>query len=143
MNTKHFLIFLFAAFNIQVFSQDYEPVIKEGSFWDEGVSTGSFCGVEYYRYKIGNDILIQGKTYKKLLFAQYQYTFDNNISPCKIYTTPYVINLNKFEELDEYIREDIAEKKVYILSSKHAGNEYIEYTLYDFNLNSGDTMTNA
>lgn len=137
---KHYyfltLIFLFCFSNIS--SQDYEPVIKEGSFWDVEEVLGGYCSSAYYRHQIDNDTIINGKTYKKLLYSEY--SKEDNSSTCPTYKTPFSINYSDFIELDEYIREAPSEKKVYIWSNKNTDGVYKEYILYDFNLKVDDIL---
>lgn len=138
--TVSIFMFLFSVFNL--FSQDYENVIKEDSFWD---TTNYFyhCSENTYltRNKIGKDTIINGKSYKKILKGMFN-GFVSNITSCFIQSKPAKIDENNFSELkDTFIREDSSEKKVYILV-KNNNDVFEEYTLYDFNLKAGDKMTN-
>ena len=112
MKTKHFLIFLLSIFNLQLFSQDYDPILKEGSFWD----TNNYfynCSQSPYlsRIKIGKDTIINNKTYKKL----FKGIFNGKVSDftsCFIQSEPPKIEENNFYELkDIYLRENSSEKK--------------------------------
>ncbi|OSY88047.1 hypothetical protein WH52_08440 [Tenacibaculum holothuriorum] len=139
MKNYYYLSFIFLILKSSFLTaQEYTPIIKNGSFWDVETVLGGHCSRAYYRYKIGNDTIISGKSYKKLLYAEYTKTSND---PCPEYKTPYVVNQNDFVELQEYIREDIAEKKVYIWTNNNSQNIYKEYILYDFNLNINDVLS--
>ncbi|MFK8060456.1 MAG: T9SS type A sorting domain-containing protein [Polaribacter sp.] len=121
-------------------NQDYEPMIKEGSFWDVNTSTPGECGHRNFRYKIGNDTIINNKTYKKLKGAEFETIEDN----CPTYKFPLVLNPNNFGKSKFlFLREDVSEKKVYVWSFEEPSNQYKEFTLYDFSLSEGEVMTNA
>lgn len=139
MNKIYFLSFFIFFGILETSSQEYKKIINEGSFWDESKQLGGVCDKEYSRFKIGNDTVIENKIYKKILIAPYKTTGVNN--PCPQYPEPLVIDTNDFVEHNEYIRENITEKKVYIWSNKYT--HYKEYTLYDFNLDVGHVMTNS
>jgi hypothetical protein len=63
MNTKYFLIFFFTAFSFQVSSQDYDPIIKEGSFWDVIEDGGAGASCPYlYKYRLAGDFVYNGIT---------------------------------------------------------------------------------
>lgn len=138
MKTTSTIIFFLFINAYSLFSQEYTPIIKENSFWDVEEVLGGNCDRAYYRYQIGNDTIISGKTYKKLLYAEYTKT---NNDPCPEYKTPYAVNQNDFVELKEYIRENTAEKKVYIWTNNNSQNIYKEFILYDFNLNIDDVLS--
>lgn len=136
-----FLSLLF--YTITFSAQNYDPVIKDGSFWDIEKQLGGVCSTANYKYLIGNDTIIEGKTYKKLLFSQFDLASNNNSSPCPIYKSPAVVSFNNFIEIDKYIRENVSEKKVYIWADKEQNGTFKEFTLYDFSLEIGEKMTNS
>jgi hypothetical protein len=141
MNTKYFLIFFFTAFSFQVSSQDYDPIIKEGSFWDVIEDGGAGASCPYlYKYRLAGDFVYNGITYKKLEVAPIRGEENPDIL-CGPTGTLFV-NENDFETINgKYIREDINEKKVYILVNKDG--IYNEYVMANFNLNVGDLFENA
>ena len=61
-----FLSLLF--YTITFSAQDYDPVIKDGSFWDVSADHNGCAFVK--RIIISNDTLINNKVYKKLLLLQ-------------------------------------------------------------------------
>jgi hypothetical protein len=140
MNTKYFFFILFTLSNLQLFSQDYESLLKEDSFWDEETS-GGLCPIDRTRYQIDSDTIFNGKTYKVLKTAHIYGIPLPNLEICE--NPPYTVNEDSFYDTHEYIREDVSERKVYILSNIHVGNELKEYTLYDFSLNASEIMTNS
>lgn len=77
-----------------------------------------FCG--YYHYKIGGDTIIGNITYKKVLgtgLNDYNYTYQ------------------------AAIRQDISERRVYVVNSNYFGGcSNVDTLLYDFSVNQGDTL---
>jgi len=125
-------------YTITTSSQVYDPIIKEGSFWDQSKDVG-FCGELYTRYTIVKDTLINTLIYKQLGIQNF---ISYNGNPCFYYDTPPVVN-SKINPIDRFIREDIATKIVYIWSDKENNGVFKEFTLYDFSLNQGEKMTNS
>lgn len=67
MKIKILLIAL-VTFSLSSFAQDYDPLIKEGAFWDiASWENAGLCLTSHTRYSIGDDIVINGKTYKKIV----------------------------------------------------------------------------
>lgn len=141
MKTNHLLIFLLTVFNLQLFSQDYEPVIKEGSFWDVVHHPNANWPSTASRYKVKGDTIINNNTYKKLFTAPLRQSDDFLELPDGL--DNLYLNQIEFVETGKYIRENIQEKKVYILEYDDDTNTYTEYTYCDFNLNVGDSMEDA
>ncbi len=135
-----FISFLFSITNL--ISQEYEPVIKEGSYWDvsdyEGVG---FCSFNHRRYQIDSDTIINNKIYKKIKKLPIQGNRFPEENPICI-DPPYYVNNDNFEYLYEFVREDILEKKVYVYTDRVDNREYKEYLVCDFNLKKGDTLKN-
>jgi hypothetical protein len=141
MKIKTLLIVL-VAFSLSSFSQDYKPLLKEGSFWDVASwESAGLCLTSHTRYSIGDDVVINDKTYKKIVIQKLYGKEEQEGSIC--ITKPYYTKENDgFNDLFEFVREDIEEKKVYVYASKFGQNQK-EYTLYDFNLEVGDRIENS
>lgn len=139
MKKRYFLLLLLTTFSAQTFSQEYDPIIKESSFWDV-MSQGSGACTTASRFAIGNDTLINNTTYKRIkIYTMYD---ANGASSC--FDGPLYIHENDFYYAEEFIRESIEEKKLYILTTEYSSNGQLEESvLCDFNLNVGDTMLNA
>jgi len=143
---KTLLLFLFYLMIFSVFSQNYDPVLKEGAFSDIQKSTVP-CGVEkYIRVEIGADTLINNLTYKKIRFHNFSGHYED---PCMVWDMPLqvlpnVSYINNDVEVYHpvFVREDISEKKVYIWATDQ-NDVYKEFTLYDFNLEANDVITNS
>jgi hypothetical protein len=139
MKNTSLLIFLFTFFTLQLFSQDYEPMLKEGSFWDVAELTRSSrspCSLNSItRDQIGKDTIIADKTYKKIKRYPVVGTRSGFYNCLK---APYIIDKTNYNFSEYYFREDIAEKKIYRLRIEI--NEKIEEIYYDFSLKVGDTL---
>jgi hypothetical protein len=145
MKIKCFLFQIILFFSSQLFSQDYEPMLKEGSFWDVAVhnlSSRYACNYgNVYRYKIESDTIINNKRYKKLVKYKMigtEYTVHNDIV---CYKAPYIVDLSEKSFTNYYLAEDITLKKVY--RGWFDDNKFIESTLYDFTLEKGDKFENS
>lgn len=142
MNTKLFSLFLFIIINLQLFSQEYDPIIKEDAFWDIKTIIPN-GGCQYFeslkRIQIDGDTIINSKTYKKLKSALLKDI--NNLTEC--ISEPFYIDVNDFTSIDDtYLREDTTEKKLYILTNSLSTDHLEEYTVCDFSLNIGDPLLN-
>jgi len=116
---KSFLLLFLSFLSISAFGQ----ICKTGNEWNYlkiMIPTCSYdvnCSGAYYevdRYKVGNDTVINEKTYKTILLS--------------------IENLNgrtKFFPF-QFLREDVSTKKIYQLYDYY--DEYYEILLYDFNL---------
>jgi hypothetical protein len=131
MKIKCFLFQIILFFSSQLFSQDYEPIIKDGSFWD--IKTEYFSGTkEFKRIQVDGEIEINNKIYTKLKQATIQVS-DNSSQP------QFKIDIDNFYEIDYvYLREDVNQKKLYIFDN----NQNKEFVLCDFNLKIGDEIDN-
>lgn len=141
MKSNYLIVLLLTVYNLQLFSQDYEPVIKEGSFWDveNGVSGVSYPSTGD-RYRVSGDTIINNITYKKLQKAPIRTSNENLLW----LSDDKFINSNEFIDLKHiFLREDIQEKKIYVYSYDYSNGTKKEYTYCDFNLNIGDEMVNA
>jgi len=139
MNKLSF-IYLFTLLITSIsFAQDYQPMLVEGNYWDVGYyDHDSSCPTVFpeTRYVLGNDIDVNGTIYKQI---EIHAIIGIEDYPC--YTTPFNVESN-YTISNKYIRENIAEKKVYIWGDLFNNGIYQEYLLYDFNLEVGDTMIN-
>lgn len=138
------ILILSLLFNLTGHAQDYEPFIKDGSFWDvETYDPAGFCNYDLRKYQIASDTLINGLTYKKVKILP----FHGDPHPdwpdfCII--PPYEIYGNDFSYAEFYLRENIANQKVYIWTRNFVNtNEFKEYTLYDFDVETGDEIENS
>lgn len=144
MKIKTFLILVSILLTSKQFCQEYESVIKEGSFWDIKTtvfaSSCSSSDIESIkRIQIAGDTIINNMTYKKLKSAFLQ--DDNDTDPCFI--PPLYVNENNFTPIEDcYLRENINERKLYILTNSITVNTLEEYTVCDFSLNIGDKIDN-
>ncbi len=127
-----FLSILF--YTITTYSQVYDPIIKEGSFWDQSKDVG-FCGELYTRYTLVKDTLMH-----KQLGTQDFIAYHGN--PCFYYDTPPVVG-SKINPIDRFVREDIDNRIVYIWSDKENNGVFKEFTLYDLSLSQGEKITNS
>ena len=134
-----FLLFFILSVNFCA-AQEYIPILKEGSFWvikESSLSGNTICS-EYRKVQVDGDTVINGVTYKKLKSAPLR---DQN---GEIYCIepPLFLDANEFTPITTYyLREDVDEKRLYILSEYNSGT-WDEYTLCDFNLEVGDQMVN-
>lgn len=136
MKKISFLFILTFLLGASVNAQEYIPVIQEGSFWDVIVTGPGECA-PMTKYRIGNDFIHNGIVYKNIESAPIQ--SDSGDIHCPFGNLH--VNEEDFQSSNAYIREDIDEKKVYILV--WIENEYREFTMADFSLEVGDVMTNA
>lgn len=132
-------LLLLLLFSIQLFSQDYVPLLKKDAFWDVGEVTRfsrSPCSINSIsRDQIGKDTIIANKTYKKIKRYPVVGTRSGYYNCLK---APYLIDTTNYNFSEYYFREDISEKKVYRLRIEN--NEKIEEIYYDFSLKVGDTL---
>jgi hypothetical protein len=116
---KHLIVIFFTFLGVNVNSQNYQELLKEGNKWNilcELLATCNCGEAKTYSLTLSNDTLIGELNYKKLM--------------CKIIaiedtTTVYVAA----------VREDVANQKVYV---KYPDKD--EQSLYDFNCQIGDTL---
>lgn len=125
-------------FNAPIKAQEYIPVIQEGSFWEVTILGPGTCAY-INRYRIGDDFNYNNIIYKNIEIAPVRGEDDPN-SICHPIGNMYV-NETEFVASNSFIREDVDEKKVYILVL--IDNQYYEYTIADFTLEEGEVMTNA
>ena len=133
-----FIFMIFFSSNLSSYAQDYIPIIQEGSFW-EVTELGPGTCTYINRYRVGDDFNYNSKVYKNIEVAPVRGEDDPN-DLCHPTGDMYV-NENEFTPSSSYLREDINEKKLYILV--HIDNQYYEYTVADFTLEVGDVMTNS
>ncbi|MBK5212842.1 MAG: T9SS type A sorting domain-containing protein [Flavobacteriaceae bacterium] len=104
------LVAVFSFFGISVFSQNYKPLLDNINEWH---FTSCYFGCFTDVYYTNGDTIVDGKNYK--ILDGYHYISRTFL-----------------------LREDVANKKVYLNLVSAAGNE--EFLLYDFSLNEGDVF---
>lgn len=146
------LLVFFSLYWTSLEAQEYEPLIKEGSFWDfefwhspDGNDT-PYCPDFTLRYQIANDTLINGNIYKKVKAFTLQGE-PNSIFPEICIDPPYYYDANDFTFENRYLREDLENKTVYIWAQTKDvdGNllPYQEMILYKFDVQVGDVIDNV
>jgi len=119
-------------------AQNYEPLVKEGATWQIWFFDSEF-GYSPYGYRIGGDTIVDGINYNKLyLLDLYVSDFwDHDIEHFQL----------EGDTLAAFIREDLAEKKVYIRDlgvdpyyRTTICDEPTEQILFNFDLALGDTL---
>lgn len=98
------IIFIFLYYLVcpNLFSQDYDPILKEGSFWDiETEFWGSYTTKQYQRIQVDGEIQINTKTYTKLKQVNIQVSEISGESH-------YSIDNSKFIAINNaYLRENV------------------------------------
>ena len=125
------LILFFNLYLIQFgIGQTYSKLIRPNVYWDVQFTDGSVCNLSGgNRYFFLGDSIIQGIEYNKI----YSYPIiSTNPGP---YCPPFAIS-NTIYSIISLLREDTIAKKVFYLDI----NSNTEHLLYDFSLNSGDTL---
>lgn len=119
---------------------EYQSVLKEGSFWDVSTTGPGVC-VYKNKYRVGDNFIHNGLTYKKIEYAPIRdVNFPNDLC---LTGSDLFVNENDFQESQNtFIRENLLEKRVYILF-KNDDNNYLEFTAADFSLQLGEQMENA
>src|SRR2546423_12671923 len=103
----------------------YHPFPDSNAIWNEGSVSNAGCGpftplLEWYSYLLTGDTLIKGVQYHKLM-------------------TPFIASNCASNMPTGYrggIRQEIQNKKVFFVQP----NDSVDYLLYDFNLQVGDTL---
>ena len=126
------IILLFFVIPLLGHAQVYHKLIEQNKFWDQACYTGgSVCNIDSgqaFRYYFQDDTLMSnGITYNKTFYFRM-------LPSMALYCPPFFVDQapNAGYML---LREDTIQKKVYI----YRGNGQ-EDLIYDFNLNSGDTL---
>lgn len=136
------LIILFSLNSIFFFSQDYDPIIKEGSFWDltdYSYDSQWSCTYNSRRYQVDYDTIINNKTYKRL--KKYIISGTETVIP-SCFEAPYTLK-NEYTNSNYFIREDLSTKKVFVHTNEfEESTEYKEYLICDFDLELGGTIKN-
>jgi len=135
---KAFYLFLFL-YPILIFSQDYQPMLIDGNFWDVNyynMDNEFFCYENPRRYTLGASVNFEGNEYREVNIHDIAY--EEEACPGET-----MIGVNaEYHVSGVYIREDILAKKVYVWAKIEA-EPYQEYLLYDFNLAIGEQLINA
>ena len=132
MKKSTFLI-LTLVFYYNVFSQGYQPLIRQNTYWDvHHVESSQICNLSGGdRYFFSGDTILQGKNYK--IIKSHPIV---NLLPGP-YCPPFAIDVDSITPLYHYMREDTTNRKVYVYDQ--GGNES-DALLYDFALSVGDTL---
>ena len=129
---KKILLILSMSTFLNLFSQEYTPLLKEGNIWhiifyDTNYDQCLFlAGNSSYRYKIDGEATINGKNYKRII------TEFASGNPTPIRFCGDVLQGN----LAALLREDIAERKVY----RYNSTTNTETLLYDFSVQVNDPV---
>ncbi len=116
-------------FTFQIFGQTYQPLPTSGAMWRE-YSNGFQCSCcSDYQYTISGDTIINSVVYHKLKKTGVKY-FEDNQGYC---TQNIQSTINQYSGS---FRNDPQNKKVLYISP----GDTLETTLYDFNLEIGDTV---
>lgn len=108
---KHHLIYFLLLFSINIFSQDYKPLLDTYNEWNVRFCYAGLCDTDVY-YTNG-DTLVDGMNFKVL--DGYHYISRGFL-----------------------LREDVASKKVFLKA--FLPNGIYDYLLYDFSLEVGDSI---
>lgn len=133
-------IILISLCGLNVEGQEYEPILKEGSYWQQKYTEYSHTGScsSYSITKTSGDTIVNNISYKKLERAN---LFDENGSRNCIDGSLFVDSRDFIPITNYFLREDADNKRLYILENTISGN-FEEYLLCDFNLNIGDELEN-
>ena len=129
-------------------AQDYLPFVVEDKHWVIG-KCGTLGGdvAEWYEYLLRGDTLIENTVYKKVY--RRNFLIPQSYSDCDIFyegmSKPYTVTTVAYMGA---VREDIAERKVYLRASDHLDwgqcfQEGEEVLFHDFSLVPGDTFENC
>ena len=127
--------------NSTILTGQYVPFVEEGKFWIYlNYSNPDFPDpASGHAITILGDTIINSTDYKKVIKLNLKGGHDCPPAdmPCWDFDYPYQ---TESQSLDGFIREDVLEKKIYILKDSDTGEEEL---LFDFSLNVGDTLNNA
>lgn len=134
---KIITLFLIACLSGTAFPQGYVPLINENLTWSVGtVGMGYICDFSQNpkTYFFLGDTTFNSVTYKKVYAYNSISVGGNGNNPP--YCPPFLVD-NEYQLTDIYIREDIAEQRVY---RYFPDNTVTEVLLFDFSLEVGDTL---
>lgn len=122
--------------------KDYIPLIAKNKYWFYKVHNGAdanppFIG-EYVLY-LGADTSINNTNYSRLLKSHLKGSNPCQFGPCFVPYIPYQLADTITQG---YLREDLADRKVYFLPANNNSNycSQDEYLVYDFNLALNDSL---
>ncbi len=117
-------------------AQDYHPLIEDDKTWLEAYHVGSnICSYEsVYQMRFGDDTLIEGNVYRKVLRRGF-----NPTSPGP-YCPPFVADDFETEKSHVFVREDTATRQGFVWAFTEEFPEGHDVMLYDFSLEPGDTI---
>ena len=127
--------------NNTLLTGQYIPFVEEGKFWIYLNYANPDLPNPYSGHAITflGDTTINSKAYKKVIKLNLKGGHDCPPAdmPCWDFDYPYQ---TESRYLDGFIREDVLEKKIYMLKNSNTGEEEL---LFDFSLNVGDTLNEA
>lgn len=133
---KNLYLLLFISFTYCLTAQEYLPTTNPSHQWKVYFEPSIMVAPEChnislnYIYSIGNEISMNGFTYRELLRTYDENSIENliiieNFCPDEFY---FQSNLNGFTSIIGYLRDDLESKKVYFLGY----NDTNEYVIYNF-----------
>ena len=145
---KNQLLFISAfllSFNFSQAQDDYIPIIKENAYWyvinepSAGFLQYPVFEVRSLSFGFRGDTIINQLAYKKFWHKLYSRERWDEMPHWELYENGHIE-----EGVMAYMREDIAERKVYAI---YTGDDYIgqcksneEILIYDFDIGVGDTI---
>ena len=136
-----YIIIIFLIASPLCYSQTYHPLVKEGRYWiyqfrqSEPENCGLLWVTNWEVHYFGKDTIISDNRYKPIIIGNLK--IDNEIG--KVYKPYTIIN----STIAGYFREEIAEKKIYMLPTDNFFNpcdEEFEFLLFDYSLKRGDSI---
>lgn len=115
-------------------AQKYQPLLEEGKTWDVFYWKGATCYIPNCaakRFFLQEDTIYNNISYKILSSRRFRLCE----SVPGMYSNP--CGFEEVTELEGFIREDTIAKKVFLLEK----GTNLEYVLYDFSLQVGDSIT--
>ncbi len=137
---KNLFIFLFGSL---LYAQNYQPLVNPNHVWKYALQSSSYCSPNEsilpvnYQLRLGNEITINQNTYREI-YKQFQFADEQTFQQIKNCDqtqedSKYLSFLNETnfnnEVLAGYIREDVSNKKIYVLPLNQ--DEKILYTFQD------------
>jgi hypothetical protein len=129
---RKFLLFLgFSLVFVAGICQAYHPLLRPNTYWDvQYVNGPNICVYDFgERYYIQGDSTIAGENFKIIMAHPIR-----NVNPGP-YCPPYAVDTTISLYSYFCLREDTADRRVYISTST-----YINELFYDFSLGEGDTL---
>lgn len=141
MKTHYFTIlisFLFSIYSLSTSAQNsYEPLLDETAIWnfDRTIECEPYTPYYHFQYSLvlSGDTSINGVEYQKLVRPAWEFSkpdwFEGTVEDCNDSSRPATGYLGA-------LREDVNNQKVYFIATE----ESEEMLLYDFTMETGDTL---